>query len=950
MSGWRHPTLGASIDRETTLTFTFDGQSMHGFAGDTLASAVLATGTRVLGRSIKYHRPRGLWGMGADEPNAIFDVRYSDVRLGDVHLPNQRATTTWLQEGMDVSSVNANPTARRDRLGWMDKLHQLLPAGFYYKTFMALNWSRYEPFIRRMAGLGKVDQSYLPPADAPQINASCDLLVIGAGPAGLAAAKAAAEVGRSVWLVDSGTEPGGSLHRRGGVINGASWQVYANQCIKTIQQSGGRFLSNTTVWGVFDHKLFAAWTRNVQGPDRHLRIRAQETVIATGAIERPMWFANNDLPGVMSSEAALHFLNCYGVVAGQRIVIATANDASYAVADALVKAGSQVTVVDQRADAPAIDGVTQYKDNLVTAAIGKNAVTAAAVNGREIACDTILCSGGYTPTVHLWCQDGGKLDWNASLDALVPRASTSELKPVGATAGQFGLAAALSAGHDLFLHTAAPATSVQNPRAQAPVRPNPELPGRQWIDLQNDVTLKDVGLAAREGYTSVEHLKRYTTLSMATDQGRTSNFAGLAAMAAVTARTIPKTGTTTYRPPFEPVPFSVIAGRRRGELFNPPKRLQLEAVHKSMGARFREYGGWLRPAVYGTGPEHDLAQQQALAARTTAAIFDASPLGKLEVIGPAAAQLLDFTGYMRMSTLAPGRARYGFMLAESGILYDDGVVFRISENRFIVSASSSHVDGVRFRLEDARQDRFGRRQVVIHDVTQALVTLTVTGPKALEVMEHAGIDCLDLPHMGVVETHLDNQLLRIARISFTGDRSYELSVSARHAEALCTRLDQSLETIGGQWIGLESLMILRAEQGYVLVGKDTDGNTMPHDLGWDGPMKKREDEFLGKRALFTPAGRSLTRRQLVGLKVPTDSPPLETGSHLVPITGARRSLGFVTSSYHSPNLNRPIALAMLESGFTLMDQQIGCFNDGRIRKATVTPACAFDPSGSRLDG
>ncbi len=944
MSGSRHAELGRFIDRSQPRSFTFDGQRIAGFAGDTLASALLANGVHILGRSFKYHRPRGLWGMGADEPNAIFDVR-----LGQEHRPNQRATTTLLEDAMVVTSVNANPNAAKDRFRLMDRLHRFLPAGFYYKTFMALDWIRYEPMIRRMAGLGRVDPGYAPPADVPHLVAVCDLLIVGAGPSGLAAAHAAAQSGRAVWLVDDAAQLGGSLHRRGGQIDGADWTAFADATRYAVLNAGGRILCNTTVWGAFDHNVFSAWVRRLDGPDQHMRIRAAEVVVATGAIERPLWFANNDLPGVMSCEAALEFLQCYGALPGQRILIATANDASYTVASALAKAGAEVTLVDQRHDAPDADDITQIKSGILTAAKGKTHVQSAVVNGQDIPCDAIFCSGGYTPTVHLWCQSGGKLDWDADQDALVPRPGTSSLKPIGAAAGQFGLKAALATGHALFGNGNGPETDAVTPRAQAPVRPDPNLPGRQWIDMQNDVTLKDVGLAAREGFTSVEHLKRYTTLGMATDQGRTSNFAGLAAMAAVTGRTIPETGTTTYRPPFEPVPLSVIAGRRRGDLFNPLKRLSLEAAHCDMGARFREYGGWLRPAVYGVGAEADLAQKEAKIARDIAGIFDASPLGKLEVIGTGAGKLLDFTGYMRMSTLKPGRARYGFMLAESGIVYDDGVVLRLDENRFIVSASSSHVDGVRARLEDARQDRIGHRHVYIHDVTQGLVTLTVTGPKTLDVIAGAGIDLPDLPHMGVVETPLDGHFLRVARISFTGDRSYELTVPGRNAEGLRARLDASLKNAGGKWIGLEAVMILRAEKGFILIGKDTDGNTMPHDLGWVGPMNKRDDEYLGKRALFTPEGQSETRRQWVGLRVTGDAVP-ETGSHLIPTDGPRRSLGFITSSYFSPNLGRPIALALLENGRALVGTTVGCFNDGSVRNVEVVDACAFDPDWSRLNG
>jgi sarcosine oxidase subunit alpha len=483
-----------------------------------------------------------------------------------------------------------------------------------------------------------------------------------------------------------------------------------------------------------------------------------------------------------------------------------------------------------------------------------------------------------------------------------------------------------------------------------PVRPDPALGGRQWIDLQNDVTLKDVKLAAQEGFRSVEHLKRYTTLGMATDQGRTSNFAGLAALAAVTGRSVEATGTTTYRPPFAPVPFPVIAGPRRGELFNPPRRLPLEPAHRDLGARLRDYGGWLRPAAYGAGDEAALAQAEALEARQTAGLYDASSLGKIEVIWPGAAALVDFCNYVRMSTLDAGRARYGFMLSESGVVHDDGVVLRLAEDRFLVSASSSHTASVRLMLEEARQDRFDPGRVFVHDVTAQWTTLTVTGPRARDLILGAGIaeNVAALRFMRVAETSWRGVPLRAARVSFTGDLSYELSVPARHGATLMQALDGARAAVGACWIGLEALMILRAEKGFVLVGKDTDGVTMPQDLGWTGPREKRADEYLGRRALFTPEARRADRRQLVGLEAEGDVLPV--GAHAVPLEGPRRSLGFVTSSHMSPVLGRAIALALVEGGRDRLGEEVGIFHLGETRRARIVPACSYDPEGTRRDG
>jgi sarcosine oxidase subunit alpha len=946
MTGWRHDSLGRDIDRARPLRFTFDGRDVRGVAGDTIASALLAAGLRVVGRSFKYHRPRGIWGMGAEDPNAIFDIT-----LDGVTRPNQRGTLTALQDGMAVRSVNAAPDAARDRFGALDLAHRFLPAGFYYKTFMAMGWMRWEPMIRKMAGLGRLDPAHAPPADVAARNADVDLLIVGAGPAGLAAARAAAASGRRVWLLDEAPDPGGALRWRGGQIDGTPWAVYVAETLAAVTAAGGRVLTDSTAWGIFDHGLVAAWQRRTDAPDIHWRLRAADMILAAGAVERPLWFANNDLPGVMSSEAALAHLHLSGAVAGRQIVLCTANDASHASARALIAAGAELRVVDARPDAPDIPGTRMHKGARIAGAKGRHCVWGVMLNDRFLNADTVLVSGGFTPTVHLHCQAGGKLDYIAATDMLVPRPGTAPMQVVGAANGALGLQAALDQGHAAGGGTgAAPRATDPGNWNILPLHPDPGLKGRQWVDLQNDVTLKDVALAAREGYTSVEHLKRYTTLGMATDQGRTSNFGGLAAMAALTGRSIPDTGTTTYRPPFTPVPLAVIAGRRRGDLFNPPRRLALEAAHRGAGARFREYGGWLRPSVYGEGDEATCALAEAQAARSTVGVYDASPLGKLDIIGPGAADLLDFTNYRRMSTLKPGMARYGFMLAESGVVFDDGVVLRLSDDRFILSASSSHVTGVRFMLEDARQDRIGRDRVHIHDVTAAWTTLSVTGPGARALCDAAGIALPDLPQMGVVESTLDGAPLRVARVSFTGDLSFELSVPTPHAQALRDRLDAALGTVGGQWIGLEAVMILRAEKGFILIGKDTDGLTLPMDLGWDGPRRVRKDDFIGKPSLFTEAAQAPDRRQLVGLQLADGELPLVVGSHLVPMDGPRRSLGFVTSSHHSPTLDRPIALALLERGASMIGEQVCSFHDGVLRKVTAAPACALDPDGGRLDG
>lgn len=926
MTGWRHPSLGSNIDRTKPLRSKVDWEVIQGFQGDTLASSLLASGTRTIARSFKYHRPRGLMGFGAEEPNALFDVTVNGTTT-----PNTRATLVPMTDGLCARAVNAQPTAQADRARWLDLLHRAIPAGFYYKTFIAGGWPLYEPRIRKMAGLGRLDANTTPPADTPSRHARCDTLVIGGGVAGLVAARTALRAGGAVWLIEQSPHLGGALRWRGGEIDGQPWPHFVAETRKEVLDAGGKILTNTNAWGSFDHGLVAAHQHGA--PDIHWQIRPQKTILATGAIERPLWPANNDIPGVMSAEAAHHYLSLYGVVAGQRILIATGSDASYATAAALAQAGAEVTIADCRAEPPlAPEGVRLLKGQQLQSVQGRTELFGATFNDTFLTADTLLVSGGWTPSVQLHCQSGGKLDWDAARDALIPRPGTGHMDVVGAANGTFGLSATLMEG-------GLPSNDSTDWHWK-PARPNVRTKGRVWIDFQNDVTLKDVTLAAREGFTSVEHLKRYTTLGMATDQGRTSNFAGLATMAEATERTIPQTGTTTFRPPAQPLPFTAIAGRKRGDLFNPLKRLALEDQHRTQGAQFREYGGWLRPSAYGDD-EHTAIQEEAKAARDTVGIYDASPLGKLDVIGPGAADLLDFAFYTRLSTLEPGRARYALMLRENGIVFDDGVVLRVAKDHFVVSASSSHAEAVRFVLEDPRQDRFDPAQVAVHDVTQAWTTLTVTGPRATALLGAAGLPT-DCAPMGLTRSIWNYKPVRVARISFTGETSFEVSVPTPDCPALHAALEAARAEVGGQWIGLEAVMILRAEKGYIVIGKDTDGSTMPQDLGWGGPRLKREDEYLGKHSLFTEAATAPDRRALVGLE---SAKVLATGAQVVPLNGPRRSLGFVTSSYCSPTLNRPIALAILEAGH---GGEVDVFHNGEVTRARVTPPCAFDPKGERL--
>jgi len=952
MSAERLSTGGSAIDRARPLSFSFDGRKVDAFAGDTIAAALLANDVAIVGRSFKYHRPRGVWGSGVEEPNALVDIAGRG--------PNTRATTEAARQGLVAVSVNASPDAARDRSAFLDRFARFIPAAFYYKTFMWPDWHRFEPRIRAMAGLGKVDPTWTAPEAADQINHHCDVLVVGAGPAGLAAARLAAHEGKSVLLVDEQMVPGGSLRHRDGEIDGKSTAQWITESLSAVTGAGQLFLPATTAFGIYDHNLVALNQRHQDGrPDTLWRVRPRRIILATGALERPLPFADNDLPGIMAADAALVYLRCYAVRVGRRIVIATNNDSAYEVAEALIEAGAAVTLIDMRQDGlpSAPKGVTVLRGRMIASAQGKSSVESVTLDdGTRLTVDSVLVSGGWTPTLHLFCQARGKLAWSEKRAAFLPGDPVEGIAVAGAANGAVSLSEVFT---DAVRATQSPSPAPASTGREAsggvvPAWPIAGAKGRIWIDYQSDVTAKDVELAARENFVSVEHLKRYTTLGMATDQGKTSNLLGLALLAGISGRSIAETGTTTYRPPFTPVPLTSFAGPRSGELMAPVRRLPLENLHRDQGAVFQEYGGWLRPAFYGGTDAEAAIQDEARRARQSAALFDGSTLGKIEVIGPQAAAFVDFIYYNTMSTLKPGRCRYGFMLSENGVVFDDGILVRLDEHRFIVSCSTSHVGAVHARLEEWRQDRFGRDAVYIHNATSEMATLTVSGPASKQLLATLDLGLsladADLPHMAIGEGRFAGDLLRVARVSFTGDRSYELSIRADRAEILWRSLQEAGNAFDAVTLGLEALMILRAEKGYIVIGKDTDGTTMPQDLGVDGPRTKRQTDYVGRRSLFTEVAQAPNRLQLVGLAVPDGEPPLAPGAHGILQDGLKlRSQGFVTSSYLSPVLGRPIALALIERGAARHGETIDMQHLGQKRHATITAPCVFDPSGARFN-
>ena len=712
------------IDRTRPLSFTFDGKPLRGFAGDTLASALLANGVTLVGRSFKYHRPRGLMAAGVEEPNGLVHLG-----VGAASEPNARATQVELHGDLVATPQNCWPSLERDLQSAVDAVHALIPAGFYYKTFIWPRWSLYEGAIRKSAGLGATSGLRDPDVYTHQY-AHCDVLIVGGGPCGLRAAEVAAASGARVMLVDDQSELGGSLLWRS---SGGTPPDLASRLDALAAKANVRLLSRTTAVGYYDHDLVVLHERltdhlrraapSSSPRERIWQVRARRVIVATGAIERPMVFPDNDRPGVMLADSVLHYLRRYAVVPGRRTVLFTNNDGAYqtifALADAGVDVGGVVDVRVKLAEPVAAElarrNIRVFAESAIGATRGRRRVRAIRVRALQggpattLECDLLLVSGGWTPNVHLFSQSGGKLQFDTVQSCFRPAQSVQAVQCVGAANGVFDSAVALEDAETAataavcadVLDWPGPSATRSDTGELMAVQPFWRVPaalgrGRQWVDFQNDVTVDDIALAARENFVSVEHLKRYTTAGMATDQGKTSNVNALAILAQETGRDIAAVGTTTFRPPFVPVTLGAIAGRHVGGLYRARRLLPAHGRHVQTGATFADYGGWQRPEVYPQPgePFEDAVRREARAVRKRIGLFDASSLGKIEVAGPDAERFLDHVFVTRIEGMAVGRIRYVVMATEQGIVFDDGVVMRLAADRYWVCASSAHAGRV----------------------------------------------------------------------------------------------------------------------------------------------------------------------------------------------------------------------------------------------------------------
>ncbi|WP_108858785.1 sarcosine oxidase subunit alpha family protein [Ruegeria sp. Alg231-54] len=971
---------GGQIDRNTTVNFQFDNHNYTAHPGDTLGSALLANDVRLIGRSFKYHRPRGLLTAGSEEPNGIVELR-----SGNRQEPNTRATTTEMFDGLEAQSQNRWPSLKFDALGVNDLFSNFLSAGFYYKTFMwpAAFWEKvYEPIIRRAAGLGSLSME----ADPDEYDKGfrhCDLLIIGAGPSGLMAALTAGRAGADVILADEDFRFGGRLNSETFSVGDQSSSDWAEQAVAELSSMPNvRLMARTTVIGAFDHGIYGAVERTGDhvatlpaGKPRQIlwRIYTKKALLCAGSTERPIAFENNDRPGIMMASALRTYANRFAATASQRVAIFTNNDDGHRTAADLHAKGVHVcAVIDVREDAP-----VNYDYEVLSGAqvvntkgrLGLTFVEVALPDGstRTLECGALGVSGGWNPNVHLTCHQRGRPVWNDDLAAFVPGPNLPVgLTVAGAANGVMSTQGALQSGAEAA--AAALELSVAQPvlpeAEDAPIAQKPfwyvEGCKRAWLDQQNDVTVKDVKLSYQEGFRSVEHLKRYTTLGMATDQGKTSNISALAIMAEVAGKSIPETGTTIFRPPYTPVPISTFAGRMKGQEFHPTRLTPSHYWAKERDAVFVEVGNWLRAQWFPLpGETHwrESVDREVRQTRASVGVCDCTTLGKIDVQGADAADFLNRVYANGFAKLPVGKTRYGLMLREDGMVMDDGTAARLAEDHFVVTTTTANAVNVYRHMEFVRQCLFPDMDVQLISTTESWAQYAVAGPNSRKLLQKIVDPEFDIsnhafPFMGCGNITVCGGLrARLFRISFSGELAFEIAVPSRHGDALMRRLMAEGEEFDVVPYGTEALGVMRIEKGHA-AGNELNGTTTALNLGLGKMVSKKKDSIgstLSEReALVEP-----DVLRLVGIKPVSPEEKVTAGGHLMNTTGpvdAAHDQGYVTSAAYSPILNSNIGLGLLKDGANRMGEKmrlVSPLTDLTV-EVEIVSAHFVDPEGERL--
>ena len=988
---------GGQINRNQLLKFTFNGQTLHGYQGDTLASALIANGINIVGRSFKYHRPRGIIGSGAEEPNAIFQIGTGATTEAGI-----RATQIELYDGLVATSEKGWPSLSFDISIINDWFSKLFGAGFYYKTFMypAKFWTLYEYFLRKMAGLGKAPIDPDPDHYSHQ-NTHCDILIVGAGPAGIMAAVVAGKSGAKVIIADEQASFGGSLlASRENIDNQTAhdWIVSQLEILEALPNV--TCLSRSTVFGYYDYNFLtidekctnhlAEFTPN-SIRQKLWRVRAKQVVLAQGAFERPLIFPNNDRPGIMLASAVSNYINRYAVIPGKKAIIFTNNDSAYQAAIDLKLAGAEsVEIIDSRSEQfsdmlieAKNHGVLYQFNKVITNIIGSKRVRAVEIAAYNVdentceseiekkQCDLVVYSGGWSPAVHLHSQSGGKNKWDQDRHCFVPESNVHGPFSIGSCNGTWSLdecfAESIECTKNIISHLGLEVTTQKLPKVKTykvskmvplwqvkSLVPVESLP-KQFLDYQNDTTVSDIYLAVREGYTGIEHVKRYTALGFGTDQGKLGNINGMAVLAQALDKPIAQIGTTTFRPAYTPVSFGVCAGEDIGKMFEPIRKTALHNFHEIKQAPFEIVGQWLRPWYFPVGKENMLEtmNRECLATRSSLGIMDASTLGKIEVRGNDVVPFLEKIYTHDVAKMKVGQCAYGIMLGEDGMIMDDGVMTRFDENHFYLTTTTGGAASVMSWLEQWLQTEWPNLDVYLTSLTDHISTIALVGPKSRQVLQglvKTDLSSKKLPFMRVCKSEIENIEVTLFRVSFSGELAFEINVNSNHALHLWNILMKAGEQYGITPYGTETMHVLRAEKGFIIVGQDTDGSVNPIDAGLGWLIAKNKD-FIGKRSLCREDALRNDRKQLVGLLSADNISVVREGSQLVKeilSSGPTPMCGHVSSSYYSPILKHPIALALVEAGRKRYGEKlIAVSSEGNKIEVIITKPVFYDPNGER---